>query len=280
MDPSTPSKNSIGVQRSGLPLPPKTLIGFLLAVVAVVIIALLSYQSLQQTMFTGSDLTQSVQVLGRLDALLSTLKDAETGQRGFLLTGEESYLTPYTDAKDALPDELNILHALLSDRSEQRRRLDALESLAKLKMAELESTVAARRAGKIDAALAVVHTDRGVTAARLGYQLGNSCACRYCSGWSATSRSAVAGPGRRPCTARCAASSRGPASKSNSSPMSPSRKARLPLNGAPMDGFGLWKWEIIPWAQTGEGHREESCAFWKILITTVSMTNPQFSSTV
>ena len=150
MDPSIPSKNSIGVQRGGLPLPPKTLIGFLLAVLAVVIIALLSYQSLQQTMSTGADLTQSVQVLGRLEALLSTLTDAETGQRGFLLTGEESYLTPYTDAKDALPDDLKILHALLSDRSEQRRRLDALESLAKLKMAELESTVAARRASTGD----------------------------------------------------------------------------------------------------------------------------------
>jgi CheY-like chemotaxis protein/signal transduction histidine kinase/CHASE3 domain sensor protein len=161
MDPSTPSKNSIGVQRSGLPLPPKTLIGFLLAVVAVVIIALLSYQTLQQTMSSGADLTQSVQVLGRLEALLSTLKDAETGQRGFLLTGEESYLTPYTDAKDALPDDLKILHALLDDRPEQRRRLDALESLAKLKMAELESTVVARRAGKVDAALAILHTDRG-----------------------------------------------------------------------------------------------------------------------
>jgi CheY-like chemotaxis protein/CHASE3 domain sensor protein len=161
MDPSTPSKNSIGVQRGGLPLPPKTLIGFLLAVVAVVIIALLSYQSLRQTMSTGADLTQSIQVLGRLEALLSTLKDAETGQRGFLLTGEESYLTPYTDAKDALPDDLKILHALLDDRPEQRRRLDALESLAKLKMTELESTVTARRAGKVDAALAIVHTDRG-----------------------------------------------------------------------------------------------------------------------
>ena len=161
MDPNTPSRSSTGVLRGGLPLPPKTLIGFLLAVVAVVIIALLSYQSLQQTMSSGANLTQSVQVLGRLETLLSTLKDAETGQRGFLLTGEESYLTPYTDAKDALPDELKTLRELLDQRPDQQRRLDALESLAKLKMAELESTVSARRAGKVDVALAIVHSDRG-----------------------------------------------------------------------------------------------------------------------
>ena len=129
--------------------------------VAVVIIALLSYQSLQTTTATAANLTQSIEVLGRLQGLLSTLKDAETGQRGFLLTGEESYLAPYTDAKDALPDELKAMRTLFLDRPEQQRRLDGLESLANLKMAELESTIAARRAGKPDAALAIVRTDRG-----------------------------------------------------------------------------------------------------------------------
>ncbi len=161
MDSNNLSKSSIGAVRSTLPLPPKTLIGFLLAVVAVGIIALLSYQSLQTTTATAANLTQSIEVLGRLQGLLSTLKDAETGQRGFLLTGEESYLAPYTDAKDALPDELKAMRTLFLDRPEQQRRLDGLESLANLKMTELESTIAARRAGKPDAALAIVRTDRG-----------------------------------------------------------------------------------------------------------------------
>ena len=161
MDYNNSATSSIGAVRSSLPLPPKTLIGFLLAVVAVAIIALLSYQSLQATTATAASLTQTIEVIGRLESLLSTIIDAETGQRGFLLTGEESYLAPYTDAKDALPDEIKSMRALLVNRPEQRRRLDALESLANLKMAELESTVAARRTGKVDAALAIVRTDRG-----------------------------------------------------------------------------------------------------------------------
>jgi CheY-like chemotaxis protein/CHASE3 domain sensor protein len=161
MDSNNSSKSSIGAVRSSLPLPPKTLIGFLLAVAAVAIIALLSYQSLRATTASAASLTQTIEVLGRLDGLLSTLKDAETGQRGFLLTGEESYLAPYTDAKDALPAEFTSLRALLVDRPEQRRRLDTLEAAANLKMAELESTVVQRRAGKPDAALAIVRTDRG-----------------------------------------------------------------------------------------------------------------------
>jgi CheY-like chemotaxis protein/signal transduction histidine kinase/CHASE3 domain sensor protein len=163
MDQSNSLPSSIGAVRSSMPLPPKTLIGFLLAVVAVVMIALLSYQSLQATTDTARNLTQSVEVLRRLQGLLSTLKDAETGQRGFLLTGEESYITPYTDAKDSLPDEFKALRASLVNRPEQAQRLDALESLANLKMAELESTVAARRAGHTEAALATVRTDRGKT---------------------------------------------------------------------------------------------------------------------
>ncbi|HEX3397359.1 MAG TPA: response regulator [Steroidobacteraceae bacterium] len=161
MDSSNSSNSSIGLVRNGLPLPPKTLIGFLLAVAAVAIIALLSYQSLQTTTATTASLAQTLEVLGRLEAVLSTIKDAETGQRGYLLTGEESYLSPYTGAKDALPDEIKSLRALLVNRPDQRGRLDALESIANLKMGELESTVAARRAGKLEAALAIVRTDRG-----------------------------------------------------------------------------------------------------------------------
>ncbi len=161
MDPHDASISSIGAFRSRLPLPPKTLIGFLLAVVAVAIIALLCYQSLQTTTQSAANLTRTIEVLGRVQGLLTTLIDAETGQRGFLLTGEESYLTPYTDAKDALPDEIKTLRALFVDRPEQRRLLDNVESLANLKMAELEATVAARRAGKPEAALAMIRTNRG-----------------------------------------------------------------------------------------------------------------------
>ena len=161
MDFNNTAKSSIGTLRSGLLLPPKTLIRFLLAVAAVAIIALLSYQSLQATTASTANLTQTIEVLGRLEGLFSTLKDAETGQRGFLLTGEESYLAPYIGAKEALADGFKSLRTLLFNRPEQRRRLDALESIATLKMAEVDSTVIARRAGKSDAALAIVNTDRG-----------------------------------------------------------------------------------------------------------------------
>jgi CheY-like chemotaxis protein/CHASE3 domain sensor protein len=142
-------------------LPPKTLFGFMLALTAVLTIALLSYQSLQATEASSKSLTQSIEVLGQFSALLSTLKDAETGQRGYLLTGNESYLEPFLNAKAALPGEFNTLRGLLANRPQQTKQLGLLESLAAQKMAELGETVDLRRAGQADAALAIVRTDRG-----------------------------------------------------------------------------------------------------------------------
>jgi len=142
-------------------MPLKTLLGFLLAFLAVVMVALLSYQSLQNTVGSSQNLARTIEVLAQLDGLLSTLKDAETGQRGFLLTDNDAYLEPYTDAKAALPAEFRTLRPLLHDRPEQSRRLDALENLAGIKMSELESTVLAEQAGQHDKALALVNTGRG-----------------------------------------------------------------------------------------------------------------------
>ena len=142
-------------------MPAKTLFGFVLAVTAVAVIALLSYQSLQTTAASSNGLNQTVEVLAQLNAVLSTLKDAETGQRGFLLTGDEAYLEPYLTARAALPGEITSLRGLMANRPQEKSRLDTLESIAKQKMDELGQTVDLRQAGHAEAALAVVRTDRG-----------------------------------------------------------------------------------------------------------------------
>jgi CheY-like chemotaxis protein/CHASE3 domain sensor protein len=157
----SPTRDSFAAARYGLPLPPKTLFGFLLAVIAIVVIALLSYQSLQATAESSRSLTSSIEVLAQLNTVLSTLKDAETGQRGYLLTGRETYLEPFSTAKAALADEFKTLRTALADRPEQIRRVDALQSLAAQKMSELGETVDMRHAGRAGDALALVLTDRG-----------------------------------------------------------------------------------------------------------------------
>ncbi len=142
-------------------LPPKPLVGFLLAVVAVVVIAFFSYRSLLTNVESAERLTHTMAVRQNLSALLSSLKDAETGQRGFLLTTNERYLEPYVTSRSALPGFVRSLRYLVSDNPEQLRRLDTLELLIAEKMEEMAQTVNLHRAGDTKTALGIVLTDRG-----------------------------------------------------------------------------------------------------------------------
>ena len=147
--------------RFGPLLPTAILIGFWIAIAAVIVVALLSYSSLQGSIGNAQRVTHTLQVVEQLQALLSNMKDAETGQRGYLITGDENYLAPYMNAKAALPGEIETSRALLVDNPEQTRRLQALEQFCAEKMAELTQTITLRRKGDTAGALAIVHTDRG-----------------------------------------------------------------------------------------------------------------------
>jgi CheY-like chemotaxis protein/CHASE3 domain sensor protein len=145
----------------GRPLPTGTFIAFLVAVVAVILVAVVSYTAHQSSSDSARRVTHTLQVMEQLQAILSTLQDAETGQRGFVLTGDEDYLEPYNNAKVALPGEFKSARPLIEGNLEQQRRLDALEQLAAEKMQELAETVTKRRAGDSAGALAIVRSDRG-----------------------------------------------------------------------------------------------------------------------
>ncbi len=79
---------------SGSPLPPSVFAGFAAAVVAVIVMAGVSYQAQQRSTAAADAVTQGVERIVQVQNVLSSIKDAETGQRGFLLTGDEAYLEP------------------------------------------------------------------------------------------------------------------------------------------------------------------------------------------
>ncbi len=150
------------VNRFGPPLPPTTLAGFVLAALAVMLIAVLSYQSLQTRTDTAERVRHTMEVDERLKTLLSTLKDAETSQRGFLLTSHDSYLDPYINANRLLPVQLERLEELLADNNLQSRRLVTLNALIAEKLAEMRKSIELKQSGQPDAALALVRTDEGI----------------------------------------------------------------------------------------------------------------------
>jgi PAS domain S-box-containing protein len=100
-------------------------------------------------------------VLRAADEAESGLSDAETGQRGFLLTGKEEYLTPYAGGVRQYGAASDRLRDLVADNPEQQQRVDTLRGLAASKTAELARTVELRRSQGLPAALAVLESGRG-----------------------------------------------------------------------------------------------------------------------
>ena len=93
--------------------------------------------------------------------LLSTLKDAETGQRGFVITGEPAFRGPYDDALRAVAERQGIFHEKTTSFAEYAVRVSTIERLVTEKLAELAETVKAVENGRQVDAIALVKTDRG-----------------------------------------------------------------------------------------------------------------------
>jgi len=112
-----------------------------------------------RAMFEQRD--EAVRMLALNQALIDEMRDAETGQRGFLLTGRPEYLEPYKTALAQTPAELKLVRALAVERSDQAGRIRELQQLIDDKFAELAETIELHRSVGAAAALAVVNTDRG-----------------------------------------------------------------------------------------------------------------------
>ncbi|MFC1503298.1 diguanylate cyclase domain-containing protein [Pseudomonadota bacterium] len=113
----------------------------------------------------GNDKVQWVvhtnNVIYTSERLLGTLKDAETGQRGYLITLNSSYLEPYYSGKQESVILLKKLKKLTSDNIEQQERLSTIEANMKLKNDELAQTIVLAEQNRIEEALQIVLMDKG-----------------------------------------------------------------------------------------------------------------------
>jgi signal transduction histidine kinase len=111
----------------------------------------------------GSRVAHATDLKAQLAGLEQHLVEAETGQRGFLLTGDEAYLEPYSRAVAEVAPTLDRIAALSDVEGPARQALPHLRQLVATKMTELERTVAVRRDHGADAARAIVLTGVGRT---------------------------------------------------------------------------------------------------------------------
>ena len=141
-------------------LPYRLLVWFMLAALATMVIAGVTYRASEERGRAVKQMHASVRAIDLTQLVLLSLRDAETGQRGYLLTNDERHLEPYAAAQERLQNSFDGLHRLSWDEA-QAERLVQLSALSKQKMKELSETIGLQRGGDRDAALAVVMTDVG-----------------------------------------------------------------------------------------------------------------------
>lgn len=100
-------------------------------------------------------------VYAGLESLLSLARDAETGQRGFVITGRDHYLEPYLEAEPQIARQLDHLAFLLKGDTLQGQQLAKLRGQLEEKRGELQRVIDARRMQGFAAAQAIVQTDSG-----------------------------------------------------------------------------------------------------------------------
>jgi signal transduction histidine kinase len=103
----------------------------------------------------------SLAVREELTQVRILVQAAETGQRGYLITGRDAYLAPYNNAVAGLPVTVDGLEKLVSDNPAHEQSIAALRQLIQDKLAELRSTIDEAKAGHPDAARAIVNNDSG-----------------------------------------------------------------------------------------------------------------------
>ena len=143
------------------PLLQQVTIGLGVGLILLVANAVISYHNTRKIIENEQWVSHTHQVLTELEKTLSTIKDAETGQRGYLLTGKEKYLEPYQTAIAHINEQLGTLRRLTADNPQQQARIQELEKLIDVRLALSKQTIDLRRQQGLAAALRVVETDKG-----------------------------------------------------------------------------------------------------------------------
>jgi len=142
----------------------KIITGFGVTVAIFVIVGAVSYRSVARQNEHAEWVAHTHEVRNQLTVLLSSMQDAETGQRGYLITGLDRYLAPYTSGIAAAEDNRKRLAELVDDNPKQLAWAEALAPLIADRLAVLQESVEVRRTRDFAAAQSIVLSERGTTA--------------------------------------------------------------------------------------------------------------------
>lgn len=139
----------------------KIAIGYGVALAILLIIGVVSYRSTNELIESSSLRQQSYLVLGRLENVTSLMKDAQRGERGYIITGEERFLEPYNASLEKIRKEFKELQKMTVDNPRQQQSLVILDPLIENELAELKKVIDIRREKGLEAAAQEVKTGQG-----------------------------------------------------------------------------------------------------------------------
>ncbi len=134
------------------PIERKILASFGLIVFIVLVVETVAYNSINNLIETSRQVSHSQQVINQIGDVLSTMTDAETGQRGYVITGDESFLEPYQAAISLVDGKIQGLLDLTADDPYQQARIVSLKTSVSDKLSELQRVIDIRRTQGAEAA--------------------------------------------------------------------------------------------------------------------------------
>jgi PAS domain S-box-containing protein len=124
-------------------------VGFILALVILGAIAAISYSSIKGFNERAKWVEHTQEVLRETEGVLSDLKDVETGVRGYIISGQDSFLDVYRDAMSSIPDRMARLARLTDDNPRERQRIAAFRTLVDNRLSEAEKLLHLRQRSRL-----------------------------------------------------------------------------------------------------------------------------------
>ena len=135
--------------------------GFALSFVLMAMIGVAAYRSINTLSNTSQMVAHTHRVLDRLAEVLNVLQDAEIGGRGYIITGDESFLQPYQNAETKIMTVVNDLRALIVDNPAQQKRLSQAEPIVMAKLSLTKRYIEMRKAREIETVTKLVQAGEG-----------------------------------------------------------------------------------------------------------------------
>ena len=135
--------------------------GFAVTVAAFAIVVVIGLRASRTLVVNAERVAHTHEVRGELARLLSSLIEAETSERGFVITGADRFVPPYRSALARLETAYEEVRRLTSDNPAQQRRLISVRPLLDQRRGEFEQVMEARRSAGLDTALARVAAAHG-----------------------------------------------------------------------------------------------------------------------